>query len=45
MYWKPFGSYFEASDGLSRLSPSFAADSNLRNVDKACDEIDYPESC
>ena len=44
MYWKLFGSYLEASDGLSRLSPFFAADSNLRNVDKACDKIDYSES-
>ena len=45
MYWKLFGSYLEASDGLSQLSPSFAADSDLCNVDSACDSKDYSESC
>ena len=28
-----------------KLSPSFVGDSNLRNIDKACDKIDYSESC
>ena len=40
MYWKLFCSYFRASDGLLRLSLSFVADSDLRNVYSACDSID-----
>ena len=43
MYEKLLWSYLEALDGLLRLLPSFVANSNLRNVDSACDKIDYPE--
>ena len=45
MYYKLFQRHFQDSVGVLPLSPSFVANSDLCNLDSACDNIDYSESC